>query len=106
PSPPPAVPQPPAASPAPPSLEPVPAAAPAAPAPPPPAAPPPAPVVVPSDTQGAPELVTIRALADIPPFVGPDMQTYLLKAGDIASVPPSIAQLLERRKKAQLVEGF
>lgn len=50
------------------------------------------------------ELVTIRALGDIPPFVGPDMQTYLLKSGDIATVPPSIAQLLVRRNKAEILE--
>lgn len=63
-----------------------------------------APAVVPPDTKGpAPEMVTIRALGDIPPFVGPDMQTYLLKAGDVATVPPSIANLLVRRSKAAVV---
>ncbi|MCA1819378.1 MAG: hypothetical protein LC620_04900 [Halobacteriales archaeon] len=68
------------------------------------AAPAPA-VVVPADTKGVVDMVTIRALGDIPPFVGPDMQTYLLKAGDIATVPPSIANLLVRRGKAAVVEG-
>lgn len=76
-----------------------------------PQAPPPVPgpggspgvVVVPHDMQSAVEMVTIRALGDIPPFVGPDMQTYLLKAGDLASVPPSIANLLVRRNKAAIV---
>ena len=58
--------------------------------------------VVPADSPSD-EAVTIRALADIPPFVGPDMQTYLLKQGDIASVPPAIAKLLERRQKAAIV---
>lgn len=82
--------------------------APAAAAPPPPrpapAPSPAAPAVVPPDTKGpAPEMVTIRALGDIPPFVGPDMQTYLLKAGDVATVPPSIANLLVRRNKAAVV---
>lgn len=69
---------------------------------------PPAPAVVnvPSDTKGAgPETVTIRALGDIPPFVGPDMQTYLLKAGDVATVPPSIANLLVRRNKASVIDA-
>lgn len=61
-------------------------------------------VTVPSDTKDAQPLVTIRALGDIPPFVGPDMQTYLLKQGDIASVPPSIANLLVRRQKAAILE--
>ncbi len=64
-----------------------------------------APVQVPADTPAAAraDLVTIRALGDIPPFVGPDMQTYLLKAGDIATVPPTIAQLLVRRNKASII---
>ena len=72
-----------------------------------PAAPPAAVQVVQHDTQtGAhAELVTIRALGDIPPFVGPDMQTYLLKSGDVATVPPSIAQLLVRRNKATILQG-
>lgn len=66
-----------------------------------------APVSVPHDTRGpAPEMTTIRALSDLPPFVGPDMQTYTLKAGDIATVPPSIANLLVRRNKAAVVEGM
>ena len=63
-------------------------------------------VTVPSDTRGATDdTVTIRALGDIPPFVGPDMQTYLLKAGDIATVPPTIANLLVRRNKAAVIEA-
>jgi hypothetical protein len=65
-----------------------------------------APVNVPHDTRSAPpEMTTIRALSDLPPFVGPDMQTYTLKAGDIATVPPSIANLLVRRNKAAVVEA-
>jgi DNA replication initiation complex subunit (GINS family) len=68
-----------------------------------------APVQVPHDNRSAasaaPEMATIRALADLPPFVGPDMQTYTLKAGDIATVPPSIANLLVRRNKAAIVEA-
>lgn len=63
-------------------------------------------VTVPADTHGATsDTVTIRALGDIPPFVGPDMQTYLLKAGDIATVPPSIANLLVRRNKAAVIDA-
>lgn len=61
------------------------------------------PVTVPSDTPHT-DAVTIRAKGDIPPFVGPDMQTYLLKDGDIATVPKSIADLLVRRQKAAVVE--
>ena len=63
--------------------------------------------VVQHDTQSGAhiDLVTIRALGDIPPFVGPDMQTYLLKEGDVATVPPSIASLLVRRNKATILQG-
>jgi hypothetical protein len=32
------------------------------------------------------------------------MQTYVLKAGDIATVPPTIASLLVRRNKAAVVD--
>lgn len=64
------------------------------------------PVTVPADVRsGGVEMVTIRALGDIPAFVGPDMQTYLLKEGDVASVPQSIANLLARRKKAAVIEA-
>jgi DNA replication initiation complex subunit (GINS family) len=80
-----------------------PAAAPAAPIP--PTSPVPGPVSVPSDVRGRqPDFVTIRALGDIPPFVGPDMQTYNLKTGDVATVPPRIADLLVRRQKASIIQ--
>lgn len=66
-----------------------------------------APVTVPHDTKAAPaEMTMIRALSDIPPFVGSDMQTYQLKAGDIASVSANIAQILVRRNKAAVVEAL
>lgn len=48
--------------------------------------------------------VTIEALGDIPPFVGPDMQTYILKQGDMATVPQNIAALLVKRNKAKIVQ--
>lgn len=61
-----------------------------------------------SNPQGEPKppgQLTIRALADIPPFVEPDnLATVRLKAGDVATVPTSIARLLERRQKAVVVE--
>ncbi len=60
------------------------------------------PTVVPADTPDV-QLLTIKALSDIPAFVGPDMQTYLLKQGDVATVPEPIAKLLERRKKAAVL---
>lgn len=62
-------------------------------------------VTVPADTaNAAPDTVTIRALEDIPPFVGIDMQMYTLKAGDIAAVTANIATLLVKRKKASIIE--
>lgn len=96
-------PRPPAPAPAPRDQD---APAPAAPetAPPPPPAEPPPPAVVPADTPDQESVVTIRALGDIPPFVGPDMQTYLLKEGDLATVPPSIAKLLVKRGKAAVLD--
>lgn len=62
------------------------------------------PVEVPADTPDA-AMVTIRAVSDIPPFVGPDMQTYLLKEGDVAMVPQAIADLLSRRGKAEALDA-
>ncbi len=62
------------------------------------------PVRVPADTPDDGN-VAIRALGDIPPFVGPDMQTYLLKEGDLATVPQNIADLLIKRGKAAVVEA-
>jgi DNA replication initiation complex subunit (GINS family) len=65
----------------------------------------PAHVQVPHDTQRGGSMVMIRALADIPPFVGADMQTYTLKAGDVATVSDAIAGILVRRNKAALVDA-
>lgn len=49
--------------------------------------------------------LTLRILADIPPFVGPDGEVITLKAGDVAAVAPGIAGILLRRQKAALVEA-
>lgn len=62
------------------------------------------PAAVPPDTPDD-GIVTIRALGDIPPFVGPDMDTYRLKEGDLASVPENIANLLVKRGKAAVVQA-
>jgi hypothetical protein len=48
--------------------------------------------------------VTIRLLADIPPFVDVDMRTVRLMAGDVATVGPHVAAMLVRKEKASLVE--
>jgi DNA replication initiation complex subunit (GINS family) len=60
-------------------------------------------VRVPADSPDA-EVVVIRALAAVPPFVGPDMNTYILKEGDVASVPAGIANLLVKRGKAAVIQ--
>jgi DNA replication initiation complex subunit (GINS family) len=101
-----ALPLPPPAPAAPAAQPPAPEPAPAAPVQMPVVEPAPTPVQVPHDSKAnaGEGMVTIRALGDIPPFVGPDMQTYLLKTGDIATVPPSIANLLVRRQKASILE--
>ncbi len=65
----------------------------------------PAPVVtVPPDTPGD-DSVLVRALQDLPPFVGPDMVTYELMEGDVASVPGRIAALLIRGNRAAVVDA-
>ena len=61
-------------------------------------------VEVPPDTPGG-DVVLIRALDQIPPFVGPDMQTYHLADGDLATVPKGIADVLVKRKKAAVVDA-
>ncbi len=64
---------------------------------------PPKKVDIPPDTPDDGQ-VTIEALGDIPPFVGPDMKTYNLKAGDMATVAENIAELLVKRNKAKIVQ--
>lgn len=46
---------------------------------------------------------TVRILVDLPPFVDTDLEQRRLKAGDLTTLPASIADLLVRRGKAQLV---
>jgi len=86
-------------------------------APPPRAAPPvpAAPVQVapstPAPTTATPSLVTvskdevqtIRALVDIPPFVGFDGKTYRIKKGEVLSLPKKFAVILKERNQAALV---
>lgn len=60
-------------------------------------------IEVPPDSPDA-EVLVIRALAAVPPFVGPDMNTYILKEGDVASVPAGIANLLVKRGKAAVIQ--
>ena len=49
------------------------------------------------------EVQTIRALADIPPFVGFDGKTYRIKKGDVVSLPKKFAKILKERNQAAVV---
>lgn len=43
----------------------------------------------------------IRIIKEIPQFVGTDTKTYQLRKGDILSIPPDMAKMLEKRHVAQ-----
>ncbi|MFA5943702.1 MAG: hypothetical protein WC876_04460 [Candidatus Thermoplasmatota archaeon] len=60
-------------------------------------------LVVDEPVVAAPVPVVVRALVDIPPFVDVDDKLHTLKAGDIATVPAGVAELLHRRGKAAIV---
>lgn len=49
------------------------------------------------------EVQTIRALVDIPPFVGFDGKTYRIKKGEVLSLPKKFAAILKDRNQAALV---
>jgi DNA replication initiation complex subunit (GINS family) len=49
------------------------------------------------------EVQTIRALVDIPPFVGFDGKTYRIKKGEVLSLPKKFALILKERNQAALV---
>jgi DNA replication factor GINS len=70
-----------------------------APAPSAPAAPAaPAPASMPAPSPKSPdESVTVRALVDVPPFVGLDGKTYRLKKGDVLTLPRRMVDLLSKR---------
>lgn len=60
------------------------------------ASPPPAPAAT-------AEVQTIRALEDIPPFVGFDGKTYRIKKGEVVSLPKKFAAILKERNQVALV---
>lgn len=68
---------------------------------------PPAPTSAPPGTKpgAATGEVLVRTKADIPRFATPDGREMTLKAGDLAHVPASVASLLVKRGKANLVEA-
>ena len=43
----------------------------------------------------------IRIVKEIPQFVGTDTKTYQIRKGDILSIPPDMAKMLEKRHVAQ-----
>lgn len=43
------------------------------------------------------ESVTVRALVDVPPFVGLDGKTYRLKKGDVLTLPKRMVDMLAKR---------
>lgn len=49
------------------------------------------------------EYVVVRALEDVPSFVGNDGRKYMLKNGDVASVHPANAAILEKHGKAERI---
>lgn len=63
------------------------------------AAPPPAVAAGPAKD----EVQTIRALVDIPPFVGFDGKTYRIKKGEVLALPKKFATILKERNQAALV---
>lgn len=44
-------------------------------------------------------IATVRALVDIPPFVGLDSKTYKLKKGEVATIPRKMAEILRKNGK-------
>jgi DNA replication factor GINS len=52
---------------------------------------------------GKDEVATIRALVDIPPFVGFDGKTYRIKKGEVLTIPKKFALILKERNHAALV---
>jgi DNA replication initiation complex subunit (GINS family) len=47
----------------------------------------------------ADDIATVRALVDIPPFVGLDAKTYKLKKGEVATIPRKMADILKKSGK-------
>jgi DNA replication initiation complex subunit (GINS family) len=45
------------------------------------------------------EIATVRALVDVPPFVGLDAKTYKLKKGEVATLPRKMADILTKSGK-------
>ncbi|HEX9817039.1 MAG TPA: hypothetical protein VGB18_08670 [Candidatus Thermoplasmatota archaeon] len=58
---------------------------------------PPAPPQTAPTSKSADDAVTVRALVDVPPFVGLDGKTYRLKKGDILTLPKKMVDMLAKR---------
>lgn len=62
-----------------------------------------APPAAPAAAKPADEQLTVRALMDIPPFVGLDGRTYRLKKGDVLTMQKKMVDLLVKRGQVALV---
>lgn len=63
----------------------------------------PSPSVPPTGTKSSSELVTVRALMDVPPFMGLDGKTYKLKKGDVLTLPRPMVELLAKKGHVAVV---
>lgn len=52
---------------------------------------------------GAEETETVRALADIPPFIGFDGKTYRIKKGEVLTLPKRFVKILKDRGQVALI---
>lgn len=57
----------------------------------------------PAAKPGEADALTIRALVDIPPFIGFDGQTYRIKKGDVLTLPQKFVSILKERNQVALV---
>lgn len=61
------------------------------------------PALAPTPTTGVDDLQTVRALVDIPPFIGYDGKTYRIKKGELLTLPRRFAKILKERGQIALV---
>ena len=57
----------------------------------------------PSVAESPDEVQTIRALVDIPPFIGYGGKTYRIRKGEVLSLPKPLAAILKDRNQASIV---
>lgn len=67
------------------------------------AMPAPSPSVPATTPKSSAELITVRALMDVPPFMGLDGKTYRLKKGDVLTLPRRMVELLAKNGQVAIV---